>query len=108
MSQAKKLAAVGAISTSVTSSLEVLHRVTCIWYSVQFQANQVKALIDSCSKVNVMTLVFAAKIGFTPKSTNVGILKIDGSPLKTYGMVSAEFLLQDSLGKVRFFIKLSY
>ena len=50
-----------------------------------------------------MTPGFAAKIGLTPRSTNVGAQKIDGSPLETYGMVSAEFSLQDSLGRVRFF-----
>ena len=50
-----------------------------------------------------MTPGFAAKIGITPRLTNVGAQKIDGSPLETYNMVSAEFLLQDSLEKVRFF-----
>ena len=46
---------------------------------------------------------FVAKIGFTPRSTNVDAQKIDSSPLEIYGIVSAEFLLPDSLGKVRFF-----
>ena len=52
-----------------------------------------------------MTLGFAAKINLTPKSTNVGAQKIDGSSLETYGIVSVEFLLQDSHGQVRFFEK---
>ena len=50
-----------------------------------------------------MTPDVAAKIDFTPRSTNVGAQKIDSSLLGTYGMVSAEFLLQDSLERVRFF-----
>ena len=50
-----------------------------------------------------MTLGFAAKIGFILRSTNFGAEKIDGSPLESYDMVSAEFSLQDSLGRVRFF-----
>ena len=52
-----------------------------------------------------MTPGFAAKIGLTLRSTNVGAEKNDGSPLKSYDMVSAELLLQDSLGRVRFFEK---
>ena len=37
---------------------------------------------------------FAVKIGLTPKSTNIGALKIESSSLETYGKVSAEFLPQ--------------
>ena len=50
-----------------------------------------------------MTSGFVAKIGLTPRSTNVGAQKIDGSPLETYSMVSEEFSSQNSLGRVRFF-----
>ena len=50
-----------------------------------------------------MTPGFVAKIGITRRSINVSAQKNDGSPLKTYGMVSAEFSLQDSLRRVRFF-----
>ena len=50
-----------------------------------------------------MTSDFAAKIGLTLMSTNVGAQRIDGSPLETYSMVSAEFSLQDSLERVWFF-----
>ena len=37
------------------------------------------------------------------RQTDVGAQKIDGSRLDTFGMVIAGFLLQDKLGKVRFF-----
>ncbi len=50
-----------------------------------------------------MTSAYAAKLGLTARKTSVGAQKIDGSPLETYGMASASFLLQDSLGRVRFF-----
>ncbi len=50
-----------------------------------------------------MTPVYAAELGLTTRKTSVGAQKIDGSPLETYGMVLASFLLQDSLGRVRFF-----
>ncbi len=74
---------------------------------IQFQENQpkVKALIDSNSKVNVMTSAYATKLGFTIWKTSIGAKKIDGSLLETYSMVPASFLLQDSLGKVQFLEK---
>ncbi len=50
-----------------------------------------------------MTPAFAAKLSFITQKTSVGDQKIDGSPLKTYDMASARFLLQNSLGRVQFF-----
>ncbi len=87
----------------MTASLEALQSVPCIRYPVQFQAKQIETLIDSGSEVNAMTPGFTAKLGFISKPTNVGTQKIDGSTLKTYGMASAGFSLQDSLERVRFF-----
>ena len=87
----------------MTASPEALQHVPCIRYPVQFQAQQVKALIDSGSEVNAMTPAFAAKLGLSTRPTGVGAQKIDGSLLATYGMAVAAFSLQDSLGKVRFF-----
>lgn len=40
-----------------------------------------------------MTSIFTAKLGFTPKLTNISIYKIDNLSLKTYGMITARFLL---------------
>ncbi len=89
----------------MTTSSEVLQRVPCIWYLVQFQNNEVQTLIDSGSEVNAMTPAYATKLGLTAWKTSVGAQKIDSSPLETYGMVSASFSLQDSLERVRFFEK---
>ncbi len=50
-----------------------------------------------------MTPAYASELGLTTQKTSVGAQKIDGSPLETYGMVSASFSLQDSLERVRFF-----
>ncbi len=50
-----------------------------------------------------MTPAYAAELGLTTRKTSIGAQKIDGSLLETYGMASASFLLQDSLGRVRFF-----
>ena len=47
-----------------------------------------------------MTPTFAAKLGLATQKTDVDTQKIDGSPLVTYEMVLAGFLVQDKLGKV--------
>lgn len=52
-----------------------------------------------------MILGFTAKIVFSPKSTNFGTQKIDGWLLKTYGMISIGFLIQDSFKRVWYFKK---
>ncbi len=90
------------LHASLKASTGPLQRVPCIRYPVQFQKDQpkVKALIDSGSEVNAMTPAFAAKLGLRPRPTNVVAQKIYGLPLKTYGMASARFSIQDSLGKV--------
>lgn len=86
----------------------VLQHILCIRYSIQFsgqkdQVHTVKALLNSGSKVNAMTLVYAAKLGLTTQKTIVGAQKINGLVLETYSIVSVRFWLQDSLEKVRFF-----
>ncbi len=50
-----------------------------------------------------MTPAYAAELGLTIRKTSVGAQKNDSLPLETYGMVSASFSLQDSLGRARFF-----
>ncbi len=75
-----------------------------IQYPVRFQENQaIRALIDSGSEVNTMTLVYVAKQDLTTWKTSVEAQIIDGSPLTTHDMTSAKFLLKDSLKRVCFF-----
>ena len=50
-----------------------------------------------------MTPTFAVKLGLVIQKTDVDAQKIDGSPLVTYGIILADFSVQDKLGKVRFF-----
>ncbi len=50
-----------------------------------------------------MTPAYIAELSLTTWKTRVRTQKIDGLPLKTYDIVSASFLLQDSLERVRFF-----
>ena len=68
-------------------------RVPCIYYLLCFQKDTigVKALIDSGSEVNVMTLAYALKLGFKVYHTDVGAQKINSSTLETFEMVLANF-----------------
>ncbi len=50
-----------------------------------------------------MTPAYRTKLGLTTQRTSIGAQKIDDSLLKTYDIVSASFLLQDSQKKVRFY-----
>ncbi len=82
---------------SVTASLDAnigpLQRMLYIRYPVQFQNNEIQALIDSDSEVNAMTKAYATKLGFTTRKTSVGAQKINGLLLETYSMVLASFSL---------------
>ena len=84
-----------------------LKQVPCIRYPVRFRKDRKRqdllALIVSGSEVNAMNPAYAKKLGILVRKIDVGAQKIDGSYLDTFGMATAGFLLQDKLGKVRFF-----
>ena len=75
----------------------------CIHYLVQFKKNKVQALINLRSEVNAINPAYAKKLGLRVRQTDVRAKKIDGSYLNIFGIVIASFLLQNKLGKVRFF-----
>ena len=50
-----------------------------------------------------MTPAYAAKLGLQVRKADIGAQKIDGSTLETFGMVLADFQVEDKLGRVRFF-----
>ena len=80
-----------------------LERVPYIYYSIWFKKNEVQALIDSDNEVNAMTPAYTTKQSLKLHHTNIGAQKIDGFTLKTFGMVLANFQIEDKLGKTRFF-----
>ncbi len=96
--------AVSATSTSKTDKKteEEIEWVSCIWYLVTFK-DETKALLDSRSKVNIMSQAFAQQLGLMIHKTNVGAQKIDDTTLKTYGMVVFTFSVLDKDGRERFF-----
>ena len=50
-----------------------------------------------------MSPAYVKKLGLKAQKTKVGAQKIDGSPLKTFGIVIANFQVEDKGGKPRFF-----
>ena len=89
-----------------TSGKEVVI-VPCIHYPIWFQEGQkqVRALFDSGSKVNAMSSAYVERLGLKTQKTNVRAQKIDGSTLKTFGMVIADFQMKDKSGRLKFFQK---
>ena len=82
-----------------------LERVPCIHHPLRFRKNlrKTRALIDLGSEVNAMTPAYVAKLGLGVQETDIGAQKIDGSILDTFGMVLADFQVEDKLGRTRFF-----
>ena len=108
----KKLVTVLAISTPVTVARDKevdenlgvnLARVPCIRYLINIGKKSVSALLDSISKVNAVHPAFAKELGLFIRPTDVGVQKIDGTMLETYGIVVAAFLVEDKANQVRFF-----
>lgn len=64
-----------------------------------------QALIDSGSKVNAMSLIYAKKLEFQIWKTDIGIQKINGSTLSIFEIVIADFQVQDKLERAKFFQK---
>ena len=93
--------------TKASKKNVVLDRVPYIHYPVCFRKDQeeVLALIDLLSEVNVMTPTYASKLGLTVRPTNVGAQKVDGSTLETFGMVLASFQVENKLRRAHFFQK---
>ena len=88
-------------------ALEVtLDRVPCIHYPVQFRKDKgvtIQALFDLGSEVNAMTPAYAKQLDLQVRKTDVGAPKINGSLLRTFGMVIAGFQVEDKLDKAQFF-----
>ena len=78
-----------------------LERVSYIYYLLRFREDTegIKALIDSNSKVNTITLAYIAKLGLKVQKTDIEAQKIDGSILDIFGMVLTDFQVEDKLGK---------
>ena len=63
------------------------------------------ALFDSSIKVNAIHPPFTQELGFLIRSINVGVQKIDGNILDTYGIIVVAFLVINKVNRIRFFEK---
>ena len=50
-----------------------------------------------------MSPAYAKRLGLKTRKTNIGTQKIDDSTLGTFGMVIADFQVEDKSGKSKFF-----
>ena len=92
-----------------TSREAIFKRVPYIWYLVQFyrkndknKNKDVKALINSCNKVNAIHPAYTTKLGLHAGKINVGTQKINGSHLDNFRMVIADYSVKDNLGGFQF------
>ena len=60
-------------------------------------------MLDSGSEVNAINYAYTKKLGLKTWKTNVGAQKIDGPALETFGMVIADFQVENKGGRPRFF-----
>lgn len=89
----------------IENTLRLLDWVLCIYYPLCFWKNiaRVKALIDSSSKVNAITLGYFLKLGLKIYHIDVKAQKIDSFILKTFEIILASFQVEDKFEKARFF-----
>ena len=67
----------------VTDSSEKVVRMPYYYYPIWFQ-EEIRALLNSSSKVNAMNPNLAQKLSLYIWKNNVGAQKMDGSTLKTF------------------------
>ena len=80
-----------------------LQRVLCVHYLICFKKKEVRALIDSSSEINAISLAYASRLGLQVYCTDIGAQKTDGSTFQTFEMVLANFQVEDKPGRARFF-----
>ena len=65
-----------------------------------------KNLLNSGNKINIINLNYTWKLGLKIRQTIVKAQKIDSCAPKTFGMMIANFQVEDKIGKFRFFQKI--
>ena len=96
-------------SKKTSEMVKVLDQVFYICYLMKFPKNKGKyfiALINFNNKVNTMTLIYTAKLGFKVEKTKISNKKIDGSSLKTFSIVFPTFQVLDKLNQSWFLKKM--
>lgn len=86
----------------------VLTRIPYIYYLPRFCKNKkikIWSLINSDSKVNIITLLNIVKLGFEVLCINIKAQIIDGSTFEIFKIVLVSFQIEDKFRKTRFFQK---
>ena len=86
-------------------SVNFIYKVLYIYYLVWFQKEQVRALVDSKSKLNTVNPNFAWNLSFYIWKTNIAAKKINSSTRKTFEMVIDDFQVKDKISRPKFFQK---
>ena len=97
---------ISAIFMPVINDGKKVVKMLCIYYLVRFQEKQIKTLLDSGSEVNAINPNYTWKLRLKIWKTNVKAQKIDGSTLEIFGMVIADFQMEDKASRPRFFQKI--
>ena len=87
----------------ITNSDKKIVKVPCIYEPIWFHEKQERALLDNGSEVNTINLSFARNLGIKARKTNVKAQKIDGFALETFGIVTADFQIENKANKPRFY-----
>ena len=74
-----------------------------IYYLIRFYEEQVKALLKSNNKINAICFNYAKKLDIKVWHTNVEIQKINDSTIKIFGIVIADFQVEDKASRYKFF-----
>lgn len=67
----------------------ILDQVSYIHYPVWYKKDEIRALINFGSKINVITPVYISQLSFQVRYTNIKAQKIDNSIFKTFKIVFA-------------------
>lgn len=76
---------------SIENTLLALDWVSYILYPIWFKNDEVWAFINSNNKVNIMTLIYAAKLDLKVRYIDVEAQKINSCIFETFRMVLANF-----------------
>ena len=81
--------ATSALVTGANKDTEkaILDQVSCIYYPVQFQKDKevIRALINSGSKINAMTLAYVSKLAFESKKLTSELKKLTAHYFRLLG-----------------------
>lgn len=75
------------------AEIETLQYIIYICYLVLFKQELVQAFIDSDNEANVITPVYAEKLGLQIQKTDISIQKSNSTTLVTHNMIVANFSL---------------